>query len=78
MRKRSMLTVKKLKQCKISKSLRSEIRVYNWMANFGEYLGDFMLWSGDQEIWSKIRSLPDYLGELTALFSFSMKQQRNC
>ena len=43
MMKRSMLTVKKLKQCKISKSLWSEIRVYNWIANFGEYLGDFML-----------------------------------
>ena len=37
------------------------------MANFGDYPGDFRLESGDWEIQSKIWSLADYLGELTAL-----------
>ena len=38
------------------------------MANFGDYLGDFRLHSGDREIRFKIWSLPDYLGELTVLY----------
>ena len=36
-------------------------------ANFGDYPGDIRPWSGDREIRSKIRSLPDYAGKLTAL-----------
>ena len=44
--------------------------------NFGDYPGDIRLYSGDREIRSKIWSLPDYPGELTAqmiltLFKFS-------
>ena len=37
------------------------------MANFGDYPGDVRLKSGDGEKRFKIWSLPDYLGELTAL-----------
>ena len=42
------------------------------MANFGDYLGDFKLKSGDQEICSKICSLPGYVGELTAVHVHTM------
>ena len=47
----------------------SENRAYTEeMANFGDYPGDFILLSGDREIRSKIWStLPDYLGDSTAL-----------
>ena len=37
------------------------------MANFSDCPADFILKSGDREIRSKNWSLPDYLGELTAL-----------
>ena len=37
------------------------------IANFGDYLGDFLLLSGDWEIRSKMWSLQDFPGELTAL-----------
>ena len=37
------------------------------MANFSDYSGDFVLEFGDREIRSKLWSLPDYPGELTAL-----------
>ena len=64
-----MLTFKQLKRCKIDDTLLSESRVENEeILNFGDYPGDFILLSGDREIWSKIWSLPDYPGELTALF----------
>ena len=44
------------------------------MANFGHYGGDFRLYSGDREIRSRIWSLLDYPGELTALaFRTDMK-----
>ena len=39
------------------------------MVNFSDYLGDFILKSGDREIRSKIWSPPDSLGELTAVTS---------
>ena len=43
------------------------------MANFDDYPGDFKLSSGDREIRSKIWSLPDYPGELTALKNGALK-----
>ena len=42
------------------------------MANFGNYPGDFILKSGDWEIWSKNWSLLDYPGELTAQYPLSL------
>ena len=69
-----MLTFKSLKQRKIVEILTlSESRVY-WneeSANFGDYSGDFVLLSWDREMRSKIWSLPDYPGELTALTIFT-------
>ena len=59
-----MLTFKELKQRKI---VDMESQVYWRMANFGDYPGDFIFYSGDQEIQSKIWSFPDLTGELTAL-----------
>ena len=47
------------------------------MANFGNYPRDFILKSGDQETWSKIWSLPDYPGELTALPVLPYKRRQN-
>ena len=50
------------------------LKFYGWKVectrnrNFGDYPGDIRLYSGDQEIRSKIWSLPDYPGELTALW----------
>ena len=56
MRKRLMLTFKDLKQRKL---VDMESRVYRRMANFGDYPGDFIFYSGDREIRSKIWSLLD-------------------
>ena len=39
------------------------------VANFSDYLGDFILKSGDREVRSKIWSPSDSLGELTAVTS---------
>ena len=43
-------------------------------SNFGNNPGDIRLQSGDQEVWSKIWSLPDYMRELTALRRGPTKQ----
>ena len=42
-------------------------------ANFGNYLEDFRLSSGDQEKRFKIGGLPDYPGELIALVLCRLK-----
>ena len=42
-------------------------------ANFGNYLGDFRLLSGDREKRFKIGGLLDYPGELTALVLCRLK-----
>ena len=45
------------------------------LANFGDYPGDFRLQSVEWEIQSKIWSLPDYPGELTATSAARFLQQ---
>ena len=60
-----MLTVRQLKQSKIFKISLSESRIYKkWQTSaIIREISD----SGNREKWFKIWSLPDYLGELTAL-----------
>lgn len=57
--------------CKIAQKMQNSVYLDSneEMANFGDYLGDFILKSGDFEIRSKIWSPPDSPGELTTLAS---------
>ena len=48
-------------------SFSHESRVLQKMTKFGDYLGDFRLYSVDWKIRSKLWSLLDYTGKLTAL-----------
>ena len=61
-----MLTVNELKQLKIFEILL--LRKSSLTRNdIGDYPGDFTLQSGDKKIRSKIKSHPDFPGELTDL-----------
>ena len=55
--------------CKIAQKMQNSVYLDSneEMANFGDYLGDFILKSGDREIRSKIWSPPDSPGKLTTL-----------